>query len=111
VRLQLPGNRLPLDHLRAGVRGYHHQLLSTARSWGSSPRCWGDEIGWSEAQYGYIVSAFSFAYGIGFLGMGRLLDRIGVRRGFSFAIVAWSLAAMAHAFARSALGSASPGRR
>lgn len=63
-----------------------------------------DEVGWSESQYGYIVSSFSFAYGIGFLFMGRLLDRIGVRRGFSFAIVAWSLAAMAHAFARSAIG-------
>ncbi|HEU0078175.1 MAG TPA: MFS transporter, partial [Longimicrobiaceae bacterium] len=63
-----------------------------------------DEIGWSEADYGEIASWFSFAYGIGFLGMGRLMDRIGVRRGFSFAIVAWSLAAMAHALARTAFG-------
>ncbi|HEX2093131.1 MAG TPA: MFS transporter [Longimicrobiaceae bacterium] len=62
------------------------------------------EIGWSEADYGAIASWFSFAYGIGFLGMGRLMDRIGVRMGFSFAIVAWSLAAMAHALARSAAG-------
>ena len=62
------------------------------------------EIGWSEADYGDIVSWFSFAYALGFLGMGRLLDRIGVRKGFSFAIVAWSLAAMAHAFARTANG-------
>jgi ACS family hexuronate transporter-like MFS transporter len=60
------------------------------------------ELGWTEAQYGDIVSWFSFAYGIGFLGMGRLLDRIGVRRGYAFAIVAWSLAAMAHAWARTA---------
>jgi ACS family hexuronate transporter-like MFS transporter len=63
-----------------------------------------DEIGWSEADYGAIASWFSFAYGIGFLGMGRLMDRIGVRKGFSFAIVAWSLAAMAHALAASAAG-------
>jgi ACS family hexuronate transporter-like MFS transporter len=62
------------------------------------------EIGWSEADYGDIVSWFSFAYALGFLGMGRLLDRIGVRKGFAFAIVAWSLAAMAHAFARTANG-------
>jgi ACS family hexuronate transporter-like MFS transporter len=62
------------------------------------------EIGWSEVDYGVIVSWFSFAYGLGFLAMGRLLDRFGVRRGFAFAIVAWSLAAMAHAFARSAAG-------
>jgi ACS family hexuronate transporter-like MFS transporter len=63
-----------------------------------------DEIGWSEAQYGAIISWFSVAYGIGFLFMGRLLDRIGVRKGFSFAIVAWSFAAIGHAFARTAAG-------
>lgn len=63
-----------------------------------------DEMGWTEIQYGAIVSWFSIAYGVGFLFMGRLLDRIGVRKGFSFAIVAWSLAAMAHALARTAAG-------
>jgi ACS family hexuronate transporter-like MFS transporter len=62
------------------------------------------EIGWTETQYGDIVSWFSFAYAIGFLAMGRLLDKVGVRRGFAFAVVAWSLAAMAHAFARTANG-------
>jgi MFS transporter, ACS family, hexuronate transporter len=62
------------------------------------------ELGWTEAQYGDIISWFSLAYGVGFLGMGRLMDRIGVRWGFSAAIVAWSLAAMAHAFARTATG-------
>jgi ACS family hexuronate transporter-like MFS transporter len=62
------------------------------------------EIGWSEADYGDIVSWFSFAYALGFLGMGRLLDRWGVRKGFSFAIVAWSVAAMGHALARTVAG-------
>ncbi len=62
------------------------------------------EIGWSETDYGDIVSWFSFAYALGFLGMGRLMDRIGVRKGFSFAIVAWSLAAMGHALARTVGG-------
>lgn len=63
-----------------------------------------DELGWTEIQYGAIVSWFSIAYGFGFLFMGRLLDRIGVRKGFSFAIIAWSIAAMAHALARTATG-------
>jgi len=35
------------------------------------------EIGWSEAQYGLIVTAFQGAYAIGLLGMGRLIDRVG----------------------------------
>jgi ACS family hexuronate transporter-like MFS transporter len=63
-----------------------------------------DELGWSEVEYASVVSWFTFAYGLGFLVMGRLLDRIGVRRGFAFAIVSWSLAAMAHALARTAGG-------
>ena len=62
------------------------------------------ELGWSESAYGDIVSWFSFAYALGFLAVGRMMDRIGVRKGFAYAIVAWSLAAMAHAFARTATG-------
>lgn len=62
------------------------------------------ELNWSEAEYGAIVSWFSLAYGVGLLLVGRALDWIGVRRGFSIAIVVWSLAAMAHAAARSVFG-------
>jgi len=62
------------------------------------------EIGWTETQYGDIVSWFSLAYGFSFLAVGRFLDWVGVRRGFSVSIVAWSLAAMGHALARTAGG-------
>ncbi|HEY4305206.1 MAG TPA: MFS transporter [Gemmatimonadaceae bacterium] len=55
------------------------------------------ELGWSEVQYGDIVSWFSFAYGIGLLFAGRLLDRVGVRAGFAAAITVWSIAAVATA--------------
>src|SRR5256885_258771 len=58
------------------------------------------ELGWSEAAYGDVVSWFSLPYALAFLAAGRLFDRIGVRRGFAAAVVAWSLAAIAHAFAR-----------
>jgi MFS transporter, ACS family, aldohexuronate transporter len=62
------------------------------------------ELRWSETDYGAIVSWFSLAYGVGLLLMGRALDRVGVRTGFSFAIVVWSLAAMGHALARTVAG-------
>src|SRR5688572_22146203 len=62
------------------------------------------EIGWSEKEYGYIVTSFQAAYAIGLLLVGRLMDRFGTKKGFSFAIVFWSLAAMGHAFARSVFG-------
>ncbi|MEO7675098.1 MAG: MFS transporter [Pyrinomonadaceae bacterium] len=62
------------------------------------------EFGWSESDYGYIATAFTGAYAVGLLVVGLLMDWLGTRRGFSIAIVFWSLAAMSHAFARSAFG-------
>ena len=61
-------------------------------------------IGWNEAEYGFINTAFQAAYAIGLLVVGNLMDRFGTRRGFSFAITFWSVAAMCHALARSAFG-------
>jgi ACS family hexuronate transporter-like MFS transporter len=60
------------------------------------------ELGWSEVQYGAIVSWFTIAYALGLLVAGRIMDRIGVRRGLAVAIVTWSIAAMSHALARTA---------
>lgn len=62
------------------------------------------ELRWSETQYGDIVSWFSLVYAFGFLIAGRWLDRVGVRRGFATAVVVWSVAAIGHAFARTAAG-------
>jgi MFS transporter, ACS family, aldohexuronate transporter len=62
------------------------------------------ELGWSETDYGAIVSWFSITYGLGLLGVGRVMDRIGVRRGFTVSITVWSLAAMAHALVRTVTG-------
>ncbi|MCA1557543.1 MAG: MFS transporter, partial [Acidobacteria bacterium] len=61
-------------------------------------------IGWSEAEYGYVNTAFQAAYALGLLVVGNMMDRFGTRKGFSFAIVFWSVAAMFHAAARSAMG-------
>lgn len=58
------------------------------------------DLGWSEADYGYIVSAFQIAYAIGLLLTGRFLDRFGTRIGYLWAVVIWSFAGMAHAFAK-----------
>jgi ACS family hexuronate transporter-like MFS transporter len=55
------------------------------------------EFGWSEVDYADIVFAFQFAYAIGLVLAGRVIDRLGVKIGFAIAIVVWSLAAMAHA--------------
>lgn len=62
------------------------------------------ELGWNETDYGAIVSWFTLAYAIAALGMGHVIDRIGVRKGFAGAIVVWSAAAMAHALATTVAG-------
>ena len=62
------------------------------------------ELGWTEINYGDIVFWFQVAYAIGLLGVGSLIDRIGVRRGYALAVAIWSVAAMAHAAARSITG-------
>src|SRR3954468_19689092 len=63
-----------------------------------------DSIGWTNIEYSNITSAFTAAYALGMLGCGRLLDKYGARIGFAIAVTVWSVAAMAHAAASSALG-------
>jgi ACS family hexuronate transporter-like MFS transporter len=63
-----------------------------------------DEIGWSEIEYGYIVTSFQAAYAIGLLCAGAIVDRFGTRIGYALAISVWSLAAMGHALAGSVVG-------
>jgi ACS family hexuronate transporter-like MFS transporter len=58
----------------------------------------------SNFAYGNIVAAFQASYAIGLLLFGGIMDRIGTRKGLAGAIVVWSVAAMAHVFARSAVG-------
>lgn len=62
------------------------------------------EIGWNEIEYGYIVTAFSAAYALGLLLLGRIIDRFGTKIGYTIAILGWSIAAMLHAAASSVVG-------
>lgn len=62
------------------------------------------EIGWTDTQYGDINAAFQLAYGVGFVVLGWLVDRTGTRIGYAVSLIFWSLAAAAHALARSAFG-------
>jgi ACS family hexuronate transporter-like MFS transporter len=61
------------------------------------------EFSWSETDFAHIVMAFTAAYALGLLIIGRLIDRIGTRLGYTFIICLWSVAGMFHALARSAM--------
>ncbi|SDX53942.1 MFS transporter [Hymenobacter psychrophilus] len=63
-----------------------------------------EQFSWTETDYSHIVMAFSAAYAVGLLVFGRLIDRIGTKQGYAFSIIAWSGAAIAHAFATSTIG-------
>jgi ACS family hexuronate transporter-like MFS transporter len=60
-----------------------------------------DEYKMSAFAYSLIVAGFQLGMTVGEFPMGMLMDRIGVRRGFSFAVVWWSIANMMHALAGS----------
>lgn len=61
----------------------------------------GSELGWSEDDYGNIVTAFQAAYALGFLLMGWLIDRFGPKVGYAIAITIWTIGHVAHGFASS----------
>lgn len=61
------------------------------------------EIPMNDIEYGQISSAFQFAYTIGFLIAGKLIDTFGTKAGYGLSILWWSLAAGAHALVRTQL--------
>ena len=62
------------------------------------------ELGWSNLQYGYVNSAFQFAYALGLLGFGWFIDRFGTKIGYTVSIVFWSVAAAGHAAVSTVFG-------
>jgi ACS family hexuronate transporter-like MFS transporter len=62
------------------------------------------ELHWTNEQFGKVNAAFQGAYAIGLLAFGAFVDRFGTKIGYAVSIAAWSLAAIAHAFAGSVAG-------
>lgn len=57
----------------------------------------------SNTDYGIIVAAFQMGMMLGEFPMGMLMDRVGVKTGFSFAVLWWSVANALHSIGRSML--------
>jgi MFS transporter, ACS family, hexuronate transporter len=60
--------------------------------------------GFGPVEYGNANAAFQAAYALALPLVGRLIDRVGTRRGFLLVMGGWSLASMAHALARGPAG-------
>lgn len=62
------------------------------------------ELKWDDADYANIEIAFKISYAIGLMLAGRVIDKIGTKKGYSWATGLWSVAAIAHAFAKNVFG-------
>ena len=58
-----------------------------------------DEFGWTNSQYANIASVFQFTYAICMLFAGRIIDKLGTKKGYTWAIIIWSIGAIVHALA------------
>jgi ACS family hexuronate transporter-like MFS transporter len=67
------------------------------------PTLMGD-LHWTETDFGDIVATFSLFYAFGYVGLGRLMDKVGVRLGLSCSVAVWSVFACLHAAMSSVLG-------
>ena len=58
-----------------------------------------DVFGWSNTDYANITAVFQFVYALSLLFAGRIVDKLGTKWGYAWALIIWSLAAALHAFA------------
>ena len=57
------------------------------------------EFNWTNSDYANITSVFQFVYAISMLFAGRIIDRMGTKKGYVWAIIIWSIGAVLHALA------------
>ena len=62
------------------------------------------EMHWDDADYANVEIAFKLSYAIGLFLAGRVIDRLGTKKGYAWSTGLWSLSAVAHAFANSVFG-------
>ena len=57
------------------------------------------DFSWTNTDYANITAVFQFVYAISMLFAGRVIDKLGTKAGFVWAITIWSIGAVMHAFA------------
>lgn len=51
-----------------------------------------------ELNYSTVVICFQLAYALGMLAAGRIIDKVGTKKGYAYSLIGWSVAAIGHAF-------------
>ncbi|MCG2613847.1 MFS transporter [Terrimonas sp. NA20] len=57
------------------------------------------EFGWTNTDYANIITVFQLVYAISMLFAGRIIDKLGTKWGYIWAIIIWSIGAIMHAYA------------
>jgi ACS family hexuronate transporter-like MFS transporter len=58
-----------------------------------------ERYNWTNNDYANITSVFQFTYALSMLLAGRIIDRLGTKKGYTWAIIIWSIGALIHAAA------------
>ncbi len=61
-------------------------------------------LGWNDVDYGWITTAFTFAYAMFPSLIGFFVDKFGVKKALAGALILWSLAAAAHGLVAPVVG-------
>jgi MFS transporter, ACS family, hexuronate transporter len=93
-------DRQVLSILKPALTGHILHLQPLLPGWPTTEM----SINLTDQAYGNILAAFQIAYALGVLFAGRLVDRIGCRKGYPIVTGVWSVAAMSHALVRSVMG-------
>ncbi|MCT1529432.1 MULTISPECIES: MFS transporter [Sphingobacterium] len=56
------------------------------------------EFHWTNNDYGNVAAIFAIVYAISMLLSGRIIDKLGTKKGYMWAIAIWSVGAILHAF-------------
>src|SRR5690606_7114304 len=57
------------------------------------------EFNWTNTDYARITAAFQFVYALSMLFAGRIIDKLGTKWGYAWALIIWSVGAILHAIA------------
>jgi MFS transporter, ACS family, hexuronate transporter len=101
----LGGNKAPLAIMKAGggyrwvicalIFGATSLLYVDRLTLGYLKGSLQEQYNWTDADYAGVVQWFMFAYAVGFLLFGQLIDKFGAKRGYMIAVAVWTVAHLA----------------
>ncbi|HWA85017.1 MAG TPA: MFS transporter [Opitutus sp.] len=80
-----------INYLDRNVLGLLKPILAQRGVFGADPAV-------QELNYSTVVICFTFAYAIGMVIAGRLIDWLGTKSGYAYSLIGWSFSAIGHAF-------------